>query len=513
MGSGKSTVARVLSGRLGVRHVDLDETIARAAGASVEEIFRARGEAAFRVLEREELGRVLAEGGDAVVALGGGTVTDPELRRRALDAATLVTLRAPVEELTSRVAAQTGRPLLAGRDARAVLEDLLRGRADAYAECHGEVDTHGRTPEQVADAVLDVVRRDAIPVPLGRRTYRVEVGAGVRNRLADRAAAVCEGRIALVATDTGAEPWADELAGALRAAGWATPTVVLPSGEEHKTIASVERLWDAGLDGGVDRDSLLVGIGGGVVGDLAGFAASTLLRGVSLGQVPTTLLAMVDSAVGGKTGFDRPQGKNLVGTFYQPRFVLCDVDVLRTLPAAERSAGLAEVIKSAWLDSEAAVAALERDVDALREADPEATARAVRMAVALKARIVTADEREGGARRLLNLGHTVGHAIEAAAGFRDVRHGEAVALGMIAAFRVAEGLGRGNPAAADRLTRLLRSAGLPTDLDGRLDGRTLRFVAADKKRVADRVRFVVPGDPGCVEVVPVALTELRRILS
>ncbi len=513
MGSGKSTVARVLAARLGVRHVDLDAVIADTAGMSIEAIFRARGEAEFRTLERDALSRVLDTPADVVVALGGGTVTDDDARRALLGVGVLITLSAPVEELTARVAAETGRPLLAGRDARRVLEDLLARRGDAYAECHAEVETRGRSPEQVADAVLEVVRRAPIPVPLGKRTYRVDAGAGVRHRLAEEAAKAGEGRAALIATDDHVcDLWARPLSAELSAAGFRCVEVALAPGEEHKTIGSVERLWDAALEGGLDRDSLVVGIGGGVVGDLAGFAASTLLRGVSLGQVPTTLLAMVDSAVGGKTGFDRPQGKNLVGTFHQPRFVLCDVDVLGTLPDAERRAGLAEVVKSAWLDSEEAVTALERDAAALRSGEPEATVRAVRMAVSLKARIVTADEREAGPRRLLNLGHTVGHAIEAAAGYRGIRHGEAVALGMVAAFRVADRMGRKTGAAADRMRRLLEALGLPTDPGPRLDARAATFLASDKKRSAERVRFVVPGDPGCTEVVPITLDDLRAWL-
>ena len=257
----------------------------------------------------------------------------------------------------------------------------------------------------------------------------------------------------------------------------------------------------------------MVGVGGGVVGDMAAFAASTLLRGVSLGQLPTTLLSMVDSSVGGKTGFNREHGKNLIGTFHQPRFVLCDVDCLATLPVEERTAGLAEVLKSAWLAGEDAVAALERDADALRRGDVEATVRAIRMSVGLKASVVTRDEREGGLRMLLNLGHTVGHALEAAGAYRTLRHGEAVGLGMVAAFRVAEALDGLDPAHGARARRLLDAFGLPTDLDRRLDARVLRYVGSDKKRRGATVRFVMPGAPGKTRIEPLDPGEIGRALG
>jgi 3-dehydroquinate synthase len=289
--------------------------------------------------------------------------------------------------------------------------------------------------------------------------------------------------------------------------------VRLEGDEAHKDIASVERIWDAALEAEVDRTAILIGVGGGVIGDLTAFAASTLLRGVALGQVPTTLLSMVDSSVGGKTGFNRSRGKNLVGTFYQPRFVLCDVETLATLPQEERIAGLAEVVKSAWLDSEDSVRMLERSAEALMEGDEDATIAAVRMSVMLKARIVHQDERESGRRMLLNLGHTVGHALEAASDYRGIRHGEGVALGMIAAMRVADRLAGGRGLETDRLTRLLERLGLPTDLDPRLNARVLGFLGSDKKRRGETIHFVIPRAPGQTEIRPFSLEELRRALG
>jgi shikimate kinase/3-dehydroquinate synthase len=512
MGSGKSTLGRAIASRLRVSFVDLDARIEAEQGAMVMQIFKECGEPEFRRIERETAERVLAEGRAKVIALGGGTVTDRALRRRFLERGVLVTLRAPVDELVRRVGGAADRPLLArGDQARAVLAGLIEERAAAYAECHAAVETEGRAIDAIADEVIRVWRERPVVVPLGERTYRVEIGAGVAARVGVRLAQAGVERTVLVVSDWNVEePWARRCREHAAAAGYRAIPVSLPPGEPSKTLASVEAIWDAALEAGIDRASGLVAVGGGVVGDLGGFAASTLLRGIAFGQIPTTLLAMVDSSVGGKTGFDRPQGKNLIGTFHQPRFVLCDVDALSTLERGERIAGLAELAKAAWLDGEDAVAALERDAEALREGAPGPTAEAIRRAVALKARIVAEDERERGRRELLNLGHTFGHAMEAASGFR-MRHGEAVARGMVIAIRIAQRLGHADGAAAARLERLLEALGLPIDPERHLDAATFAFVSADKKRAGAEVRVVLPGAPGDTRIHPIRLADLERL--
>jgi 3-dehydroquinate synthase len=513
MGSGKSQVAASLGELWRSPAVDLDERIERAAGLSIPQIFERRGEAGFRELERAALEQVLAEPNARIVALGGGTVTDLRLRRRLLEAGTLITLRASLDTLCARVGSGRSRPLLAGQDVRKRLTEVLEQRAAAYAECHAEVQTDQRSLADIAQAVDQVVSDAPIVVPLGERTYRVEVGAGTRHALAARATRSVSGKSVVVVTDTGVQdPWGARSERALEEAGFKVLPVCLPAGEEHKNLSSIERIWNAALEGGVDRDALVVAVGGGVVGDMAAFAASTILRGVAFGQLPTTLLAMVDSAVGGKTGIDRPQGKNLIGSFHQPRFVLCDVETLSTLPMAERRAGLAEVVKSAWLDGDASVRMLEERAGDLLACDLDATTEAVRMSVQLKARIVTEDEKETGVRALLNLGHTVGHAIEAATGFAALRHGEAVALGLVAAFRLAKALGVAKAEEAERMLRLLQKLDLPTNLDAYLDDRTLDFVGADKKRKGGKVRFVVPGAPGATALQALAVDEIRKLV-
>lgn len=501
MGVGKSTVVHAVAARLGLEAVDLDARVEARAGMAISEIFARSGEAAFRALERE-CARALLDEDQIVVALGGGTVADESTRRAMLGAGLLVTLDAPVDVLIKRVGARgAGRPMLTG-DVASRLRALLAERRGVYAEAHGRVDAT-RSVDDVAASIVALVREEPVAVALGERSYAVEIAAGCRARWHERTKGF-SGRVFVA--DRNTERY-------LPGAGHADASVVLEPGEANKDIRAVERIWDAGLSLGGDRGACVVAVGGGVVGDLAGFAAATLLRGVAFGQVPTSLLAMVDSSVGGKTGFDRPQGKNLVGAFHQPRFVLCDVETLETLPREERIAGLAEVVKSAWLEGEADVVALEEDVDALVAGDPGATERAIRRSVRTKARVVAADEQEAGLRMCLNLGHTLGHALEAAAGFGGLRHGEAVALGLIAAMRIGRRLGDAGTDAEPRMVRLLSRLGLPTDLDRRIDARVLSFVGADKKRAGARVGFVVPGEPGRHRVVPLGLDDLSALCA
>lgn len=510
MGAGKSTVATVVASRLGTQAVDLDARVEALARKTIPEIFATQGEAGFRDLERRALDALPAEAG--VVALGGGTVVDHDTRQSLLHAGVLVTLTGSVSTLAARVGNGVGRPLLQG-DPKTNLTRILALRAPAYAEAHAVIETDGLTPEAVADEVCEVRERAPIVVPLGLRTYRVDVGRGIRHQVGAYAAEHAAGDAVIVFDGEPDRPWPEQAITDLTAAGKTTIEIHLDGTEASKSIDSVEKIWDTALEREVDRRAILIGVGGGVVGDLTAFAASTLLRGVALGQIPTTLLSMVDSSVGGKTGFNRARGKNLVGTFYQPKFVLCDVDTLATLPTAERISGLAEVVKSAWLDSEESVAMLERDADALLEGDPDATIRAVRMAVALKSRVVHQDEHESGHRMLLNLGHTVCHGLEAASDYRGIRHGEGVALGMIAAMRVASALAGGRQDETERLTELLRRLGLPIDLDRRLDGRVLDFIGSDKKRRGDQIHFVIPRVPGQTEIVLLGLKEVRDALA
>jgi len=519
MGAGKSTVAKALAERTTLPRFDLDELIVEQLGdgGSISEYFRKRGEPAFRELERATLERLISEQPSGIFALGGGAVTSLETRRQLLRAGFVVTLDAADEVLARRVGAGTGRPLLEGEqngDVRSRLAELRAQRAAAYAECHMRVDTSQHDPDRAARTIWETAAQEPIVVPLGTRTYRVFVGNHNRHTLATRVQELGPVSSMLVVSDTQVGPaWGRGMSTQLRSLGQTVTHLELAPGESAKTLESVDTIWNAALDVGLDRTSLVIGIGGGVVGDLSGFAAATLLRGIRVAHVPTTLLAMVDSAVGGKTGFDTRHGKNLVGAFHQPSFVLCDVHVLSSLPRDERRAGLAEVVKAAWIDGEASVAGLEADADALAAGDEEATTRAIRMAAGLKARIVTEDERESDVRAHLNFGHTLAHAIEASSGYAGIRHGEAVSIGMVAACRVSVRMGRMQPEAASRVERLLDRLGLPTRVEPFLSDRVLSFISADKKRKGEKVDFVSPGAPGDIRLVPLPVTELQQHLK
>jgi shikimate kinase/3-dehydroquinate synthase len=288
--------------------------------------------------------------------------------------------------------------------------------------------------------------------------------------------------------------------------------VALPSGEVHKTLASVEVIWSAALGVGADRESVLVGYGGGVVCDLAGFAASTLLRGIPWVASPTTLLAMVDAAVGGKTGFDFASGKNLVGTFHQPRAVVCDIGHISTLPARERMAGLAEVVKIALVADAELLARLEAEAPRLVKGSAEALMPIVRRAVELKARFVANDERDTGLRALLNVGHTVGHALEAHGGFGRRLHGESVAIGMAVELGAAERLGLTESRVRESAVSLLGALGLPTQAAPSELAEAWIHASKDKKRAGTEIDWPIVTRAGEGRVVRIELERLRRAI-
>jgi len=514
MGAGKSTVGPLVAGRLGRPFVDLDRELERTLGQTIAELFATRGETAFREMEAQ-LVRVISAGESAVIGLGGGTVEREDTRRFLLENGVLITLRAEPEELVRRVT-QDGlrsRPIL-GSTPLESLRSLLERRQAAYAECDAVLDTTSRDANALAAEVVDLIadRTDALPVPLGSASYPVIVGEGVASRLQRELSRMSPpvSRV-LVVTDENVSA---------RATQWTTHLsmpvsfVVLATGERHKTLDAVTRIWDAALEAHCDRDTCVVAIGGGVVGDLAGFAAATLLRGVRLVQLPTTLLAMVDSSTGGKTGFDRPQGKNLVGAFWQPRCVLADTESLQTLPSRELRSGLAEVVKTAWIEGDSDVAQLERDTALLGEVRDSAGAfaSAIRRSVQTKARIVSRDPHERGERRLLNLGHTFGHALESASAY-SLLHGEAVALGLILAARCTRWLGLADTVVhEERLTTLLRGLQIPLTLPQVDTESACAYLRSDKKNAAESLRFVQCAGPGDCSVVSVSRVRLELFL-
>lgn len=508
MATGKSTIGPLLAARLGVPFVDSDDEVVRDAGKSVAELWRTEGEIAFRAREAAAVERILAGDASKVVALGGGAVTNERTRRLALDRAVVVTLTADAETVVARVADPAARPNL-GPSPLERARELLRARAEAYAECHAMLATDTAEPDAIVDAIVALVERDPLVVPLGSRTYTIDVCNDAPTRLTDAVARCAPSSVVLVTDANVQRARHAAIEGALAPLAIVGTRVTLPAGERHKTLAAVSTIWDAALGAGVDRDALVVAVGGGVVGDLAGFAASALLRGVRVLQVPTTLLAMVDASVGGKTGFDHTAGKNLIGAFHQPSGVVVDLAHLTTLPARERLAGLAEVVKIALTNDAALLERVERDATALRAGDPAALLPVVRASIAAKARVVREDEREQGARALLNLGHTIGHAIEAHGGFTRYLHGEAVAIGVVAELAAAAKLGLGGSGLAERAREVFVRLGLPVaPASGEIEA-SWSFVASDKKRTRRDVRLPVVSAPGAARVERVRIDALR----
>lgn len=335
-------------------------------------------------------------------------------------------------------------------------------------------------------------RVDEVTVDLGDRSYPILVGAGVLGATGTRLRSLVRGdRCAVVTNPTVAALYREPLAASLAEAGFAPLWIEVPDGEVHKNLASLSAVYDQLVAARFERSAPLIALGGGVIGDLTGFAAATYLRGVPFVQVPTTLLAQVDSSVGGKTGVNHPGGKNLIGAFHQPRLVVADTTVLRSLPPRELRAGLAEVIKyGAILDADL-FARLETDMDRLLALEEASLRQVVRRSCELKAAVVGADERETEYRAILNFGHTLGHAVESVTGYERFLHGEAVAIGMVFAARLSAARGWFRPEEAARIRALVESAGLPTEVPADLEALDLAAaMASDKKVAAARVRFV-----------------------
>jgi shikimate kinase/3-dehydroquinate synthase len=515
MGTGKSTVGPLVALELGVPFVDSDDEIERESGARVPELWRRDGEPAFRALERGVIARLLEDPSPRVISFGGGAVTHRPTRHLALDHATLVTLQATPAVICRRVGDAADRPNLGPpmpeerRLAR--IAELLESRAHAYAEAHGVISTDALEPRVVAREVLAIAERNPLVMPLGRRSYAVDVAmAGTGTARLEAALTRAEPTSIVVVTDGNVRRARgaaidDALAAPRVPVAWVT----LEPGERHKTAATVSAIWDAALGARVDRRAVVVAFGGGVVGDLAGFAASTLLRGLRLVQVPTTLLAMVDASIGGKTGFDHPLGKNLVGTFHQPEAVVVDLDHLSTLPPRELIAGFAEVIKVALVADGELFARLEGIAAAPSKLPQgEDLLAIVRRAIAAKIRIVRDDEREGGGRALLNLGHTVGHGLEAVGAYSRYLHGEAVAIGTLAELTWGVSLGHTPPDLVARVRRVCSAAGLPTDASAEDLLASRAYFTTDKKRSGGALNVPIVRSPGDARVERIPLDAL-----
>jgi shikimate kinase / 3-dehydroquinate synthase len=487
MGAGKSTVAAQVAAALGVQALDSDRLLEEALGHSIAEEFEQRGEGSFRAAEEELACRLLGEAGPgSVIALGGGSVLSERVRA-ALEPHLTVLLDIDAQAAWRRAGAGRGaekRPLAADRESfvklHAVRAALYEGLADAILPALAP-----RVSVRALPALSGLARAPAgtrllwasaasgeYPVLVGRGLLRAEVCSRPGVWPLDRE----DSRPFCVSDRNVAELYAERLGGVQE-------LVEISPGERHKTLAGAEQVWSTLVAAGMTRADHLVALGGGVVGDLAGFCAATYQRGVPVVHVPTTLVAQVDSAYGGKTGVDLPQAKNYVGAYHHPAGVLVDPDTLATLPSQELAAGYVELLKTALI----AGGELWERVAADRPLDE----RMILACARTKLRIVAEDERDGGRRQVLNLGHTVGHALETVTCYRRYRHGEAVGLGLLAALRLSN-----LPGLREQVRELLLARGLPVRLDGEDVEQILTATLRDKKRTGARVPFVLLGAPG-----------------
>ena len=519
-GTGKTSVGRRLAGRLGWSAADSDLEIERHWAATIPTIFRDHGESAFRASERSILKQLLTRD-RVVIATGGGAVVDPEVWDLDLlggEGTLVLALDASPETILARLqrqatdeGADVERPLLAGIAPLTRIRNLKSERQSAYDRAHLTISSDSVSVDEVAEEIVAIsrllggkplsLRLDAASGPSD-----IRVGPGAISRIGEWVRTRWpKAQRAWVVTDANVGPFhAFTVEHRLAELGFMVLTHTVAPGEGSKSLDTAGQLYDWLLGSGVERGDIIVALGGGVVGDLAGFVAATVLRGVGLVQVPTSLLAAVDSSVGGKTGINHAAGKNLIGAFLQPPLVIVDTALLGTMPAREFRSGWAEVVKHAVIQRSTPggergdlAEILTRNVKRLLSVEEPVTSYVVWRNIALKSAVVAADERETGVRALLNFGHTLGHAIEAAD--YQLLHGEAVALGMRAASELGFLCGTCGRLEADRIGSLIDRFDLPSTA-ALQEGRVMDRLGSDKKRVAGRQRYVLPIDGGGVVI-------------
>ncbi len=482
-GAGKSAVGKELASRLKRDFVDTDSLIESRTGLTIPQIFSQSGEAEFRRIESGVCADIAGRN-NLIVALGGGALLNPSNRAALERRSLIICLRADTGTLLSR-AAEGERPLLEGGSPAEKLNALLESRRALYESFPAQIDTTGKHIPQIAGEIESLLAPRTLPVNAPELEHKILLGYGLLENLPALLQARGLAGQAVIVTDE-------------NVARHITPTLpyphtLIPAGETHKTLDIIRRLYDEFLKHGMDRSGIVIAFGGGVVGDVTGFAAATFMRGVRWVNVPTTLLAMVDASLGGKTGVDLPQGKNLVGAFHPPALVVSDPLALNTLPKEEYVSGLAEVIKHGIIGDVALFESLEASMThrATEVATTNLSIQQIQQAIEVKIKIVEADPFERGERAKLNFGHTIGHGVEAASGY-TLRHGEAVAIGMVAESRLAERLGVAESGTADRIARLLMRVGLPTSCPA-IDTRVIhKMMSYDKKKAGGRLKFALP---------------------
>ncbi len=512
MGTGKSRIGRLLAKRLEMGYLDTDEIIEKKEGKSISQIFKEKGENYFRKVESEVVEKIANLNG-YVIATGGGVVLKQanvnSLRKKGF----IICLTTDSEIIWQRVKNNNQRPLFPNQKEK--VRELLKKRAPFYSRADLTLNTSRLSEEKVVDKIVSSLPRKKIQVSLGPRSYSIFIGSNI-DEVGSIARDFNLDKKILIVSDTKVYPlYGERVKRSLKKANFKLKSVQIPPGERYKSLAQAHKLYNLCLDYKLERNSSLLALGGGVVGDLTGFVAATYLRGINFLLIPTTLLAQVDASVGGKVAVNLSRGKNLIGSFYQPRFVLIDSEVLSTLPPRRIREGLAEVIKSALIKDKSFFSYLERNLDKARILDSHLLQFIIGQSLKIKVRVVEEDEREEkGIRQILNFGHTVAHAIEAAVNYKRYTHGEAVAIGMVAAGRIAVQMGYFPLPSFLRLEKLLRRVGLPTTFKGVDEEKFWRALFLDKKVRGGKINFVLLKDIGKTFLTPdIPISIIKEVIK
>jgi 3-dehydroquinate synthase len=503
MGTGKTSVGREISRKLGYRFVDTDVLIEEREGCAISVIFKEKGENYFRKLEQVVV-EVVSKEKNVVIATGGGVIKNrtnvENLRRKGI----IIWLKASPEIILKRIMTEGGkRPLLEVEEPLNEVNKLLNERIELYEQGDTSIDTDYITPDEAAEEIIEKLGLDSetVIVDLGERSYEIIIGSKTIQKLGLRVKELRPSKVAVISNETVFPIYKDTLLNSLREYNIEPEVFLIPDGEEYKDSKWAAHLHGELLKARFDRSSVLIALGGGVIGDITGYVASTYMRGIRFVQVPTTLLAQVDSSVGGKTGVNHPLGKNMIGTFYQPSLVMIDIDTLRTLPQMEFCAGMAEVIKYGVIVDRDLFDFLVKNRDDI-VSHGDSIIHIIKRSCEIKADVVSRDERETGLRAILNFGHTIGHAVETVTGYKRYLHGEGVAIGMVAAAKLAVRVGMFDQKDVDTIKALIRLYDLPADMpdDIAIDD-IISAMEIDKKVKAGKLNFILPESIGRVQIV------------
>lgn len=486
-GTGKTTLGRLCAKLLGYTLVDTDEEISKQTGKSIAEIFSTQGEDVFRDIESNTLAKIIKYK-NSVISLGGGTLLSDINRSIAKDHGVLICLRASASNIEARLANNDERPLLQNnKENSSSISVLLAQRKAHYDSFDFQLKTDDTKPDVLAEHIVDKLMPWHHTITTNTGGYPLILGVKALTYLTSMLNNHGLPKPNLIISDTNIAPlWSNKLGQQL-----SIPVLSIPDGESQKTLETVHNIYDQFLLHDLDRSSLVLVVGGGVVGDIAGFAAATYMRGIRWVNIPTTLLSMIDASIGGKVGVDLPQGKNMIGAFHPPEMVLADPETLTTLPDNEYKAGLAEVIKHGIIaDAELFSLVNSKSLPLSRDL--------LQKALEVKINIIQQDPFERNERAKLNLGHTIGHGVEAASNYR-LRHGEAIAIGLYGEALLAEQIGIADPGLSSKIEKQLASLGLPTKCPGLSTIQIKQLMSTDKKKKSGNLYFTLPTSIGAVD--------------